>query len=61
MIKDVKALEEYLAKKALFKCWSDDVDFNPDDAYYGGTETGETWLARYLLKTFFEEDKNECK
>ncbi len=55
--------KEKLQKLAARKNWSDDPDFvvddyaggNIDDAFYGGTDDGETNLARQLLKEFFTE------
>jgi hypothetical protein len=53
---DEKIIEKLklLAEK---RCWSDDENFmvddyaggNEDDAYYGGVDTGEIWLAREIL------------
>lgn len=48
-----------LAKR---ETWLDDEDFCPmdmsggnyDDAYYSGSKDGGTYLARELLKEFFE-------
>jgi hypothetical protein len=58
---DMEALKLYLVAKAKREAWSDDEEFiagdyaggNFDDAYFGGTEDGETLLARHLLETFF--------
>jgi hypothetical protein len=50
---------ECLAKK---ECWTDSEDFNPcefsggnyDDAYFGGTTDGKTYLAREILKEYYK-------
>lgn len=56
-------LLERLKKTAARKCWSDDPDWegandyaggNIDDAYSGGREDGEAFLARKVLEALGE-------
>lgn len=64
---NLEELKNCLIKTAEQETWEDDsddedLDINgfsggqTDDAYYGGTTTGETMLARYVLKEYFGLD-----
>lgn len=56
---------EELKKLAARDCWCDGDDFSPcaysggnyDDAYYGGSDDGETLLARAVLKELGVRDE----
>ena len=56
-----ETIEQRLRRIAAQKCSSDDEHFsvydysggNYDDAYSIGTDHGEIWFARHLLKLYF--------
>ena len=64
---DIGEVKNMLTKLAERECWCDDNDFmiddyaggNVDDAYYGGSNDGETLLARELLVLLFGEEKGK--
>ena len=64
---DIGEVKNMLTKLAERECWCDDNDFmiddytggNIDDAYYGGSNDGETLLARELLVLLFGEEKGK--
>ena len=61
-------LKTKLEKLARRKCWADDEDFmiddyaggNIDDAYYGGCDDGEAFLAREVLE-YLKENNGQPK
>ena len=63
----MKELIEKLEKFAKRECWGDDEDFcamdycggNFDDAYSGGVDDGETYLARVVLGVLKEDKYGE--
>lgn len=58
----IAKLKSKLEKLATRKCWAENEDFcaydysggNFDDAYSGGVDDGEAFLAKEILEEFFK-------